>query len=166
MEAIREISDSFVKNCLDNYSPNTTVTVDERLATFRGKCPFRMYIKSKPGRYGIKIWVCSDFETAYVLNSQVYTGMTNNQTQTNQGQRVVLDMLRPHFGSWRGVTTDNFFTSIPLAQELFDHQLTGTLRPNKREVLNEFLPHVSCPQKSYLFGFCDHLTLVSYVPKK
>ena len=27
---------------------------------FRGKCPFCMFIKSKPGKYGIKLWVAAD----------------------------------------------------------------------------------------------------------
>ncbi|KAF0026097.1 hypothetical protein F2P81_020834 [Scophthalmus maximus] len=32
----------------------TDVTVDERLVPFRGRCPFKQYILSKPGKYGIK----------------------------------------------------------------------------------------------------------------
>lgn len=168
LEAIRTIYDEFVSNCLDNYSPNTNVTVDERLATFRGKCPFRVYIKSKPGRYGIKIWVCADSDTAYILNSQVYTGMLHNKREVNQGQRVVLDMVKPYFGSWRGVTTDNFFTSIPLAEELFRNKLTitGTLRMNKREIPQEFLANNRREEYSSIFGFTDTMTIVSYVPRK
>jgi hypothetical protein len=165
LEAVRQIYDSIVKNCIANFSPGTNITVDERLATFRGKCPFKMYIKSKPGRYGIKIWICADSKTAYILNSLVYTGMISNQREINQGQRVVLDMVRPYFGSRRGVITYNFFTSIPLAQELFNQRLTitGTVRTNKRAVLKEFLPHTSRSENTSLFGFSNHLTLVSYV---
>lgn len=168
LQAIRNTYDQFVKNCVDNYSPGENITVDERLATFRGKCPFRVYIKSKPGRYGIKIWVCSDSDTAYILNSQVYTGMINNQREINQGLRVVLDMVRPYFGSGRGVTTDNFFTSIPLAEELLRHQLTitGTLRANKKEIPPEFAPNSVREEQSSVFGFSNDLTLVSYVPTK
>lgn len=168
LQAIRNTYDQFVKNCIDNYSPSENITVDERLATFRGKCPFRVYIKSKPGRYGIKIWVCSDSHTAYILNSQVYTGMMNNQREIKQGSRVVLDMVRPYFGSGRGVTTDNFFTSIPLAEELLKQQLTitGTLRANKREIPAEFAPNSVREEQSSIFGFSNDLTLVSYVPAK
>jgi hypothetical protein len=61
-----------------------------------------------------------------------------------------------------------FFTSLPLAQELFNQHLTitGTLRTNKREIPNEFLPNTSRSENSSMFGFSDQLTLVSYVPKK
>ena len=44
LEAIRKIYVSFVKNCLDNFSPNTKVTVDERLATF---LPFQNVYKEQ-----------------------------------------------------------------------------------------------------------------------
>jgi len=37
----------------------TTVCVDKQLALFRGRCPFKVYIPSKPGKYEIKIWVCT-----------------------------------------------------------------------------------------------------------
>lgn len=37
------------------YNPGLEVTVDERLAPFRGCCSFKVYIPSKPGKYGRKI---------------------------------------------------------------------------------------------------------------
>ncbi|KAG5898510.1 hypothetical protein JTB14_038464 [Gonioctena quinquepunctata] len=70
LQAIRTLYDQFTQNCIGKYSPGAYITVVERLATFRGKCPFRVYMKSKPDRYGIKIWVCADSKTGYVLNSQ------------------------------------------------------------------------------------------------
>ena len=37
------------------YTPNEHVTTDEQAVVFRGKCPFPMFIKSKPGKYWIKL---------------------------------------------------------------------------------------------------------------
>ena len=54
-ELIRKTFQLFNDNCLQNYSPGSHITVDERLVRFRGRCPFRVYMKSKPGRYGIKL---------------------------------------------------------------------------------------------------------------
>ena len=48
--------------------------VDEQLVCFRGRCPFRVYMKSKPDRYGIKIWANCENPSGYVWNSQVHTG--------------------------------------------------------------------------------------------
>lgn len=56
-EAIREIFDEFIEACIARttglyYSSNGIITVDERLATYRGRCPFRVYMNSKSGNCG------------------------------------------------------------------------------------------------------------------
>lgn len=167
-EPIKSIFNKFVVACQKNYSPTSNITVDERLATFRGNCPFRVYMKSKPGRYGIKIWVAAESTTAYILNLQIYSGMVDNRREINQGNRVVMDMLQPQYGTNRGVTTDNFFTSVPLSDNLLEKKLTltGTLRKNKREIPKEFLPSKEREIHSSIFGFTPTTTLVSYVPQK
>lgn len=128
-EAIKEFFDNFIQNCQVNYSPGEDITVDERLAVYRGRCAFKVYMKSKPGRYGIKIWAAAD-KSGYVSNCQIYNGNINNRREVNQGQRVVLQMVEPFFNTGRGTTTDNFFTSLPLAKELMERKLslTGTMR--------------------------------------
>jgi len=42
------------------YAPNEHITIDKQLVVLRGKCLFRMFIQSKPGKYGIKLWVAAD----------------------------------------------------------------------------------------------------------
>lgn len=73
-EPIREIFDAVNVSFLQNYAPGTHITVDERMVGFRGRCGFRVYMKSKPDRYGMKLWVASDVETSYLLNIQPYLG--------------------------------------------------------------------------------------------
>ena len=43
-----------------NFRPSENLCVDEQLVLFRGRCAFRVYIPSNPGKYGIKIWVPAD----------------------------------------------------------------------------------------------------------
>ena len=45
------------------YKPNEHITTDEQVVVFRG--PFRTFIKSKPGKYGIKLWVAADAKNFY-----------------------------------------------------------------------------------------------------
>ena len=167
LEAIRTVVDAFTEKCIKSYNPHEILTVDERLALFHGKYLFRIYMKSKPGRYGIKIWICADSQNAYVSNLQVYTGMRANRKEANQGQRVVMDLVKPYLGSGRGLTTDNFFTSLPLAQSLLKSNITitGTLRANKADIPSEFLPSKNRQPNTCLFGFTKDETLLSYVPK-
>ncbi|KAJ8931846.1 hypothetical protein NQ314_015200 [Rhamnusium bicolor] len=55
LSAIRAIFDIFVTNCKNGYCLSAYVTIDEMLAGFRGKYNFRLYIPSKPNKYGINI---------------------------------------------------------------------------------------------------------------
>ena len=149
--------------------PGTDLCVDEQLMAFRGRCPFRQYIPSKPAKYGIKIWWCCDAQTSYPLNGQVYLGKQPDQPrEVGQGARVVKDMVAPWYRSGRNVTADNFFTSIPLAEDLLQNGLTyvGTIRSNKAEIPAEMKPNKNREVYSSMFGFKDQVTLVSYVPKK
>jgi len=120
LAAVLEVWDRFVENCNKLFEPFEDMTVDEQLVAFRGKCPMRRYMKSKPAKYGIKIWAAADVKTSYLCNLQVYNGkLPGNAPQKNLGHRVVCDLMEPLFGTGRGVTTDNFFTSVPTAEEYY-----------------------------------------------
>ena len=169
LAAIRDVWAMFISQLPKFYIPSTDLTVDEQLVPFRGRCPFRQYIKSKPAKYGIKIWWNCDAVSSYPLNGQVYLGKQANQArEVNQGARVVKDMVRPWFGTGRNVNADNFFTSVPLVEELLAQQLTyvGTIRKNKPDIPPEIQPSRAREEHSSVFGFTDQLTLVSYVPKR
>ena len=62
--AIRQIWDIFMMNCQQYYTPSNKCTVDEQLLSFRGRCVFRMYMKDKPDKYGLKIVTLNDAETS------------------------------------------------------------------------------------------------------
>jgi hypothetical protein len=55
---------------------------------FRGKCPFRVFIKSKPRKYGLKLWVAADAKNFYACSMQVYSGKSGVR-EKKQGVRVV-----------------------------------------------------------------------------
>lgn len=115
----------FDQNLRQFYEPGCLLTVDEMLVKFRGRAPFRVYMKSKPGRYGLKVWTVVDTKTSYVVGYQIYEGKpAGGQPERNQGARVVMDLVRPYFGSGRSVTTDNFFTSLNLARALKEQNMT------------------------------------------
>jgi len=75
------------------YTQYEQITTDEQLVVFRGKCPFCVFIKSKPGKYGIKLWVADDANTFYACNMQVYTGKNDGVREKEQGFSVVKDMV-------------------------------------------------------------------------
>ena len=41
------------------------------------------------------------------------------EREVSQGRRVVMGLVKPYFGSWKGVSVDSFLTSAALAEEIF-----------------------------------------------
>ncbi|CAG4937722.1 unnamed protein product [Parnassius apollo] len=123
----------------EDFSAGDTVTSDEKLEPFRGRCPFLQYMPKKPAKYGIKIFVMADSRTYYSPCLEVYTGRQNSgpHAVSNTPPDVVKRLVEQVRGSHRNVVIDNWFTSIPLMTELYeDYELTvvGTLRKNKPEI--------------------------------
>ncbi|XP_005997448.1 piggyBac transposable element-derived protein 4-like [Latimeria chalumnae] len=167
LAAIREVWDKWVEILPLLYNPGSNVTVDECLVPFRGCCPFRQYMPTKPAKYGIKIWVTCDAQSSYAWNMQVYTGkLPREAPERNQGMHVVLEMtqgLRGH-----NVTCDNFFTSYTLGAELLKRKLTmlGTVRKSKPELPNEIVKIQHRSVHSSKFAFTESTAVVSYCSKK
>ena len=168
LAAFADIWAMFVNQLPKYYIPGTDLCIDEQLVAFRGRALFRQYISSKPAKYGIKIWWCCDAETCYPLAGQVYIGkQPGEQREVGQGARVVQDLISSWRHSGRNVVTDNFFTSVELAQNLLVQGLTfvGTIRSNKPHIPEAMRANSRRPEHSSIFGFSDQITLVSYVPK-
>ena len=119
LEPIRECFDLWVNTLQDGNIPGSMLTVDEELVTFRGRCPSKQCIPSKPGRYEIKFWILSDSKSSYVYNIETYIGKKPIAgREVNLGERVVLDLLEEIDAAGRNITCDNFFTSLSLARKL------------------------------------------------
>ena len=169
LAAFRDIWEMFLPTLRRNYIPGTDMTVDEQLVPYRGRCPFRQYIPSKPVKYGIKIWWNCDAVTSYPLKGEVYLGRQPGEyRQVGLGTAVVRNTTGPWLQSGRNIVCDNFFTSVPLAEELLLEHTTvvGTLCKNKAEIPPEMQPNNARPERSSVFGFAGNVTMVSYVPSK
>jgi hypothetical protein len=169
LAAICEVWDRFVEDFKKLFEPFEDMTVDEQLVAFRGKCPMRQYMKSKPAKHGIKVWAAADVKTSYLYNLQVYTGkFPGNAPGTNLGHRVVCVLMEPLFGTGRGVTSDNFFTSVPTAVFLLQKNvtMTGTMRAKKSDISTMMKAAKGRDLLSTKFIFSDGLAVVSYIPKK
>ncbi|XP_045480889.1 piggyBac transposable element-derived protein 3-like [Harmonia axyridis] len=175
LAAISELFSQFVQNSKSCYSPFLHLTIDEMLVPFRGCCGFRMFMPSKPAKYGIKIQLLADAKTHYMVNSEIYCGkQTPSKACLEKGEKlslptqVVMRLIEPVKGSNRNITTDNWYTSLELANALKKEKLTlvGTLRKNKAFIPLEFLPSRGKEIGSSLFGFTSDLTIVAHVPKK
>lgn len=149
-----------------------SVVIDEELITFHSRCKFRLYIPTKPGKYGIEANVLCDSENYYYFAAEPYTGKVINQPKDyNSGPEVVKRFveLAKLQTSGRNITMDRKFTAVPIANYLLEQNLTvvGTIMSNRKYVPPELRPQsLKAASGTIRFGFRDRGTLVSYVPKK
>jgi hypothetical protein len=105
-----------------------------------------------------------------LLDVNVYLGKRTemSQKEVQIGKKAVLTLCEKYFQTNRCLCADNFFSSIPLCQELWANviEYIGTLRANKIEIPQSFLKNKSRPVESTLFGFNKEITIASFVPNK
>lgn len=164
---IRNIWEQVTANFKKYYIPSKNLTIDEQLMPCRCRCSFIQFMPKKPDKYGIKIfWIC-DCRTAYPLQGLVYTGKNGDKRTVGLARTVVETLCESYYGTNRNITTDNYFTSYPLAKSLLSEglKIVGTLKKNKTCVPDDFLPNRIKKEGSTMFGFQKDVTLVSHVPK-
>ncbi|XP_005917063.3 uncharacterized protein LOC121813594, partial [Haplochromis burtoni] len=135
--AISSVWGSFVTNCITCYNPGLHITIDEQLFPSKTRCSFLQYIASKPDKFGIKFWVACDLKSKYICNVFPYLGKDPNRpTGERLSENVVMRLMEPFLDKGRNVTTDNFFTSLSLAQKLLRRKTTilGTVNRIRREI--------------------------------
>jgi len=166
--AFRDLWNKFEKNCSKYYSPSEYLTVDETLLSFRGKCPFKIYIPSKPDKYGLKIVSVCDARTFYFLGGIPYVGKEaeKNQRDLPLPTQYILRLTNTWKGTNRNITADNWFSSYQLTEELKKNGLTyvGTLRKNKPQIPPIMLARAPASSSTFLYQYDKMLT--SYAPKK
>lgn len=170
LAAIREFYDSFNDNCDKFYSPGDQLTVDEKLEPFRGRCSFIQYIPNKPAKYGLKIFAVVDSRTFYCLKLEMYCGTQppGPYEASNASLDIVNRLISRYKGSNRNLTTDNWYTSYPLAKSLLASGITlvGTLKKNKKEIPFQLQPTKTREVGTSIFCFQKDVTMVSYMTKK
>ena len=137
---LRDLWEDVDGNLSREYVPGPTLTVDEQLMPWRGRCAFLQYLPSKPDKYGIKIfWIC-DSENGFPLHGDPYLGRNGQKRETNIGRNTAIALASPYFSSGRNLTVDNFFTDMELSAHLLAKNMTlvGTVRRNKRFLPQEF----------------------------
>ena len=93
---------------------------------------------NKPDKFGIKFWFLVEVESKYMVNLRPYLGA--QEKESRQGvplaQDVVLRLVSPVKSKEYNNTTDNFFTSVALAEKLeaIATTVVGTVRANSKSI--------------------------------
>lgn len=122
----------FCQKYNESFQPYANLTVDEGICPFRGRVGFRIYMKNKPNKYGIKLYILCDAATGYVLNCDVYTGAVGNKDNSIQG--IFERLCGNYFGKGHCIFMDRFYTSPALLNFLWGKKTlgVGTVMKNRR----------------------------------
>lgn len=122
--------------------PGKHVTVDEALVLYKGRLRFRQYMKSKRARFGVKVFVVCPSEpgwNGYSWNFHLYYGKDSlpvgdpSAVCLSASEKVVVYLMETLLDEGRHVVTDNWYTSLRLADYLQTRQtlLTGVVRDGR-----------------------------------
>ena len=134
---ISEVWNCFIESCKKCNVPNCDLTIDEQLFPCKAKCPFIQYMANKPDKFVIKFWLLADAQSKYLCNGKPYLGRDPSGSRCSDlPGDVCLTLLQPYYKKGNNVTTDNYFTSLKLAEELKQKKTTilDTIRKQRREV--------------------------------
>ena len=127
----------FKTRCRVLYQPRQHVAIDERMVKSRHQSGIRQYIKDKPTKWGIKLWVMADSSNAYVQDFNIYIGKQAGWVVSKHGlgYDVVMTLMQNYLDQGYHLFIDNFYTSVTLAKHLFDRGtlVTGTIIDNRRD---------------------------------
>jgi hypothetical protein len=130
MPVLDLLNSSFQKMC----KPAKSLCIDESMVPFRGRIVFRQFNKSKRHKYGIKLFkLCS--KAGYTQKVKVYAGRDVTRVG-GVAEAVVLELMEGYLDQGRDLCTDNWYTSLPLANSLLDRRtnLVGTMRKNRKGI--------------------------------
>ena len=120
---------------LEHYMPGKEQTIDEGMIAYKGRLSFMQYMPAKPIKHGIKVWMRCDSKSAYLQQFNIYLGCGGN-SEYGMGYDVVMNLCEQIRGKNYHVYFDNLFTSVPLLNELLQHNIYAcrTVRMNKQYI--------------------------------
>lgn len=137
------------------YQPNQEGSIDEAMIPFKGRLSFLQYMKSKPTKWGTKLFILADAHNGYVYRYQVYAGRNVDTLDNSVGltSHVVLDLLHGLESNRFEVYTDNYYTSPQLYLYLYNQgtNAVGTCKVNRQSFPKELILPNWCPWGTYKY---------------
>ena len=138
---IRPLLDKLSTSFAEAAEPTEFLSIDEMIIPFKGRHRMKQYIKSKPKKWGFKVWVRAS-ANGYVSKFKMYQS-ADKSTVSNLGVigDTVMRLCQDIVGKNHKIFMDNLFTSIPTINSLKtkDIYVVGTIRTNRLQGAGEKL---------------------------
>ena len=130
LHKIRPFYDSLRRTFKETYLPDENICIDEAMCPWRGRVGFRVYMKDKPIKWGIKLYELCESASGYVWDFEIWCRAPN---VSNSPRDVCLRLLEPLHSEGRTLFIDNYYCCPLLAHELIaeNTNVVGTVRANR-----------------------------------
>ena len=98
------------------------MSLDEAMIAFKGRHFMKKYMPAKPTKWGFKVWTLADAHTGYLCLLDMYVGRRKHPSNLELGYDVVMNLSEPYQYLRHHLYFDNFFTSLPLIEQLARNQ--------------------------------------------
>jgi hypothetical protein len=114
---VRSLFELFLQRCRQFFLAGVALSLDEAIKKFKGRCIFKQYIKSKPVRWGIKIFCLCCSATGYLLNAYFYLGKCPEGdfepiADRSETHAQLLGLFEPFQNRYHRVHMDNWSSKV------------------------------------------------------
>ena len=119
LRKVQSFIDSFRKTCKILYQSSQKVA---KVVKSKHRSGIRQYIKNKPVKFGIKLWVIADSVNGYTYDFDVYAGRNAGHDEPSEnglGYDIVTKLSQPLLNQGYHLFSDNFYSSVTLVKDPF-----------------------------------------------
>ena len=117
-------------NCLLNYAPDWSLSIDEQLFPIKNRCLFIVYKPNKPEKFGMKFWMLPEIYSKYVYKILPYLRALKERKSREMGDHLqeMCCEIGPKHPQPRRIT------SLQVSTLLLEKKISmvGTVRTNSK----------------------------------
>uniref|UniRef100_A0A3Q1ECD4 PiggyBac transposable element-derived protein domain-containing protein n=1 Tax=Acanthochromis polyacanthus TaxID=80966 RepID=A0A3Q1ECD4_9TELE len=132
---VRPLYEAIRCACQAYYHPKRELAVDERMVAAKAKTGMKQYMKVKPNKWGIKLFVLAESSSGYTIQFDIHTGKTGAIRHHGLAYDVVMNLIqKSSLGTGYHIYMDNFYTSPRLFKDLTSMKFgaCGTYREGRK----------------------------------
>lgn len=118
MLKIKRIRDRIISNSRTLCEPERHLSLDECMVPFSGCHTWKVFLKSKPVKYGFKAYVLAEASTGYILNWHVHTGDPMTSSEESSTFRIVRKLCKPYEDRGFYVFMDRYYSGLRIFRYL------------------------------------------------
>ncbi|CAM1326249.1 Uncharacterised protein at_DN0158 [Pycnogonum litorale] len=133
LSKVRIFVNKFKSICLNLYYPRRNLSIDERMVKSKHRSGIRQFMKDKPTKFGIKLWVLCDSSNGFTVDFDIYADRRERPSIHGLGYNVVMRLIQMYQHQGYFLHFDNFYV-----RDECNILACGTCRDNRKGFPSNF----------------------------